>query len=138
MTAEAVLTADRHGADGDVYMQPRGIIGLSDVTAGNRQRLRGVPGDADANQVRAGDEAVGRIILDPTRTRQVDAAPGMRAPPAPRRPRRIVIQVSGDEASSETEAAQGFHHQHRKVAAGSGPESKRLGCVCVPSSCRAP
>ena len=50
----------------------------------------------------------------------------MGAAAAPSCPRHVVIEVSGDEAGSDAEAAQRLHHQHREIATRAGTERDRL------------
>src|SRR5271165_770400 len=84
---------DRQGADRDADIEPNRVVHIADITARDRQRLLGCPRGADADEIGAGNEPVGRIILHPARSRQVDAAPGMRAAAAPSGSRRVVVEV---------------------------------------------
>src|SRR6266850_4311342 len=47
------------------------VGGKAGPGAGDRDRLTGVAGDGDPDQIVIADDAVGRIELDPARTRQV-------------------------------------------------------------------
>ena len=76
-------------ADGHVDMHADRVARLADEAARDRQSLRSLAGDAHANQVGAGDQPVGRVVLDPAGARQIDAAPRMRAAAS-----RVVPEVS--------------------------------------------
>ena len=67
----------RHGMDGYIHMQSGRIISVADEAARNWHGLFRRPGYGHADQVRAGDQAIRRIILNPTCTGKIDAAPGM-------------------------------------------------------------
>src|ERR1700751_5589637 len=98
----------RYGADRYIHVQPGWILRIADEATRYRQCLAGLPGYADANKVRAGNQPVGRVIFDPTRAGEIDAAPGVRAAAAPGRARGIVVQIAGDKTGGEAKAAQRF------------------------------
>src|SRR5262249_8224008 len=123
----SVHAIDGDGGDRHVYMQTAGIRCTADVTTRDRERLLGAAGCAHANQVRPGDQHVRRVVFDPAGPRKRDPDPGMGAAPAPSRAGRVAVQVAGDEAGGEAEAALRLHHEHGKVAARAGTEFYCLG-----------
>src|SRR6185295_14068523 len=85
----------RYSTDRDIHVQPGWIVRITDEAARYRECLPCLPRHAHADQVRPGDQAVRRVVFDPTCTGQIDAAPGVRAAAAPGRARGIVVQIAG-------------------------------------------
>lgn len=117
----------RHGADRHIDMHAYRVVFTANESARDGDRLGGLAGYADAYQVRAGNQTVGRVVFDPASAGQIDAAPGMRASAAAGLARCIVIKIAGDEARRDAVAAQSLHHQHGEVAARAGAELYGLG-----------
>src|SRR6266481_7968896 len=109
------------GGDLDLDGHAQRIGGKAGPGAGDRHRLARVAGDGDADQIVVADDAVGRIELDPARTREVHPDPrvsGAAADP----PAFVDIEIAGYEMCSEPERAHSFHHQHREIAAAAAPQ----------------
>ena len=77
-----------------------------------------------------------RIVANPTNVGQIGFSPSMRRSPA--RLRRRAIQIAASEACRQAEDAQGFQHERRQIAAGSGTFcqcfGRRLDALCFASS----
>src|ERR1700730_8198348 len=109
------------GSDLDLDGHAERIGGKAGPGAGDRDRLTRVAGDGDPDQIAIADDAVGRIELDPARTREVHPDPrvsGAAADP----PAFVDIEIAGDEMCGEPERAHSFHHQHREIAAAATPQ----------------
>src|ERR1700730_4744252 len=126
MTSEAVFA--RSSASGrprsvdDAYgnLHAKAGGGVSDEAAPERQGLPGVPSHRDANEIAVADDAVGRIEIDPSGTRQVDLQPGMGRATA-KRVRRLDIRhedIAADEARGEAKRPNSLDHEQGEVATG--------------------
>jgi len=97
-------------------------------------------GDGDMNQVVPLGDPVGRVIVEPSRPRQVDLQPGMRGARTGHADLAAVqgriVQITRDEAAGDAQPAQGLDHQPGVVPAGPGSLLQRfpgrLGAFRIP------
>lgn len=116
--------------DGYFHRQVDKIVEPAFVGAGEREGLRGIPRDCNADQVPPASEIVGRIELDPAGAGKVDLDPRVSRTGADRANFEAfncrVVDVSADKTGRETEAAHGLHHEKGVVAATPGTCRKSL------------
>src|SRR5262249_15316506 len=91
----------------------------ADEGPGYRHRLRRIAGGCDTNEVVGGYKAVGRIELDPPGARQIDFRPGMGSAAAGLCAAivRCIVEITGDEAGAEAEAAHRLDQKKREIPA---------------------
>src|ERR1700722_4688779 len=97
---------------------------VAEEAAPQRQRLRRIPGDRNADEIAVADDAVGRIEIAPARARQIDLRPGMG--------RAAAAAVAGhenitaDETRGQAKRADYIHYQQGEIAATTAPAPQHL------------